>query len=103
MTPEARKLADILERERAAARRADIDALVALQADKREALAALVSEELSEEEHGALATAVRANISLIRHLVQCLEGMAGGGAQNGYNASGERTSVAPAGALRGRL
>ena len=67
-------LANVLERERVAAIAADVDALTALQEEKRSCLVVLKSSEPPPEEMGPLVERAQANIRLIRLLVQCLRG-----------------------------
>jgi len=90
----ARALSDLLARERQAALHADVDALEALQADKR----ALLDEA---ERAGAidtpaferLATVARSNLGLIRQLVGLHRALAGI-EPAAYGADGRRTATA---------
>jgi hypothetical protein len=94
-------LASVLERERKAAISADVDALSMLQDEKRLAMAALASDETSDDELGTLRSRAMANVQLIRHMAMCLQGMlAPTGAT--YTAGGARPS-GPMGRSWGRL
>jgi len=70
------ELRELLEAERQAALRADVDGLLALQESKRVALAALDTRSLPAEELDPLSRRARSNVALMRHLVDCLRGLA---------------------------
>lgn len=93
----------LLEEERDAARRADIDALVALQERKQAALGELGAAGLSHARIDAIGRRARENVSLMRHLVSLL-GATIGIDDNAatYGRAGERRSVVPA-TIRGAL
>jgi hypothetical protein len=101
----AERLSRVLEHERVAAIAADVDTLTLIQDVKREAIAAVDSNNTAKEEIEALAKAARNNIVLMRHLVQCLRGFSLVDDDNAYGATGERVNAttAAAGQLRGRL
>ena len=69
------EFARLLESERAFARCADVDALSAIQDEKRTVLEALLATDLSENERTTLREQALANVQLIRHLVACLHGL----------------------------
>lgn len=90
MTPAAAFL-EVLESEREAALRADVDALAAVQERKREALAALLRSDPSEDVAADLRARAQANLRLIRHLVSCLQGIVSPQGPT-YTAAGARPS-----------
>lgn len=90
-----------LEAEREAATRADFDALVRIQDEKRALMAAL-KETTPPEVASELATLARQNIGLIRHLLACLRGHLGLDAEPTYSARGEALT-SNHNALRARL
>lgn len=102
MRSEAKEFAVLLDRERDAARKADIDTLLSLQEQKRAVMDQLRALSASPDEIDFLAQSAKANIVLIRYLVQCLRGVVEGGDESVYTASGARLS-APAGRHRGSL
>ncbi|MBI2896541.1 MAG: hypothetical protein HYY06_23485 [Deltaproteobacteria bacterium] len=77
MTSAARELEQVLERERLAAARADVDLLIALQDDKRLAIERLRQSASPPEIVDPLIQRARGNIGLIRQLVHCLGGILG--------------------------
>jgi hypothetical protein len=90
MHPAAQAYRDALEREHAAALRADFEALLVVQDEKRALVPSMREATLSDEEVETLAVQARANIALMRHLVQCLQGAAGvNNAGATYSARGE--------------
>jgi hypothetical protein len=84
----------LLEREREAARRADVDTLLELQEAKRAAIEKIDKSTLSRDRLKQLAEKARSNIWLLRHLVQCLQGAVGEDNAATYTAAGERASPA---------
>lgn len=100
MNQAASMLTALLERERTAALSADVDALTALQAEKRTALDSLRAQGLSDAELEALRQSALTNVQLIRHLVGCLHGLSGSEAT--YTPGGARP-LAALGRSRGRL
>jgi hypothetical protein len=82
---------EVLESEREAALRADVDALAAVQERKREALSALLGSDASEDLIAELRARAQANLRLIRHLVGCLQGLVSPQAPT-YTAAGDRPS-----------
>lgn len=89
MSEAAQAFAQILERENLAARKADVDALVSLQDEKRALMSRLEQSETPEGVLAELRARAHHNIQLMRHLTQCLQGMlAPQGAT--YNAGGSR-------------
>ena len=102
MRSEAQELATLLDREREAARKADIETLVSLQEQKRVVMDQLRALSASPDEIDFLAASAQANIVLIRYLVQCLRGAIEGGDEGIYTASGARLA-ASAGRHRGSL
>lgn len=96
MSPEAHNLNALLDDEQAAAKKADLEALVALQPRKQAALDAFMQSGASDEEINALALRARANITLMRQMVQILHGVVNGGQSNAtYTAAGatQRTTT----------
>lgn len=72
-----RELAQLLEAERDAAIRADVDALVELQVSKRETLDRLVARGAGERELSRLSHRARQNVALMRHMLECMRGLVG--------------------------
>jgi uncharacterized coiled-coil protein SlyX len=70
-------LVELLEQERIAARRADMDTLLQLQEVKRQVIQKLARQELPPHQLNELTAKARSNIWLLRHLVQCLGGALG--------------------------
>jgi len=97
----AQAFARALEAERAAATRADLDALLRIQEEKR-ALMPLVQQHAPAELAREFAERARENLSLMRHLLACLRGYISLEAEPTYTARGEAIPSQP-GALRGRL
>jgi len=98
-------LSQLLERERQAALRADIDALSELQPLKQELVAGLRASERGEHSQytiDSLADQARANIGLIRQLVVCLRGALGIESEATYTPAG-RYLPSAARSLRGVL
>lgn len=77
MSREAAQLAQILDSERAAAARADVELLIALQDAKRLAIDELRRTDSPPEIVDPLIEKARRNLGLIRQLVQCLRGVLG--------------------------
>jgi hypothetical protein len=73
------RLAELLDDERAAALAADVDRLLALQAEKQRAVDAVLSEHAGSfpAHAGRLADVARENLLLLRHLVSCLRSLVG--------------------------
>lgn len=65
----------VLESERECALRADVDGLVAIQAEKRTLLDQLLASGAPEAETAKLRERALSNTQLIRHLVVCLQGL----------------------------
>ncbi|HJL19624.1 MAG TPA: hypothetical protein RMH99_28430 [Sandaracinaceae bacterium LLY-WYZ-13_1] len=95
MSDVVRDLSDLLDRERAAALRADVEALEALQDDKRALLERARGADVSANDPALvrLAATARANIALIRQLATLQRALLGLDASGGYGAHGEE--VAP--------
>jgi len=91
-------LGALLQEERAAARRADIDALMELQSGKRAVLDRIKAQKTELPAH--LAELAQSNVVLLRHLVSCLEGAIGIEPQT-YDTYGRRPTL-PVGHARGR-
>ena len=98
-SPEAQRLRSLLDAERNAAVAADLDALVALQQDKRELVDELRGQGLDAPVLPELASKAHANLQLMRHLVGVLRALTLPEA-DAYTPRGLRED-APAGA-RGR-
>lgn len=75
MSSAAAAFSEVLSAERQCALAADVDALAALQEQKREALARLLESEATDEEIAELRAQALSNIQLMRHLVSCLQGI----------------------------
>jgi hypothetical protein len=97
----AQAFARVLEAEREAATRADLDALLRIQDEKRE-LMPLVKAHAAPEVARELAEQARANLGLMRHLLACLRGYLSLDAEPTYSARGETLPSVPS-ALRVRL
>lgn len=65
----------LLEHERSAALRADVDALVELQESKHSQFARLTQAHADDDRMDSLREKATANVQLIRHLVACLNGI----------------------------
>jgi len=76
----ARRFWELLELEREAARRADLDTLVALQEQKKQLVEAMGDQGIEVEERDAMVQTAAENIDLIRHLVALFGALAGVGA-----------------------
>lgn len=87
--------ARLLEDERQAAVRADVDALVSIQEPKRAALEAVRTLGLSGAAVDALATRARHNVALMRHMLECMKGLVGLDEKDG-------ATYAPDGSLNSR-
>jgi hypothetical protein len=83
------ELVALLDREREAARRADLDTLVELQEAKRIVVEQISHSELPRDRLAELAEKAHSNIWLLRHLVQCLQGMINEGEEPTYSATGK--------------
>jgi hypothetical protein len=101
MSDAAQAFAALLADERQAAIRADFDALLRIQDEKR-ALLAQLKQHASPELVSELAERARTNLGLMRHLVSCLRGHLGIDAEPTYTARGQAAS-ALCRALRGRV
>ena len=88
------EFAKVLEAERCLAIRADVDALGAIQEEKRVLLDKLLVSGAPPAETEKLRKKAFANVQLIRHLVACLQGLSSPSSPT-YNAGGGR----PEGAL----
>ncbi|NOY92585.1 MAG: hypothetical protein GXP55_15440 [Deltaproteobacteria bacterium] len=80
MNAPARRFWELLELEREAARRADLDTLIELQAQKKLLVEAMGDQGIELEERDALAETAAENIELLRHLVALFGAIAGVGA-----------------------
>jgi len=80
MNAPARRFWELLELEREAARRADLDTLIDLQAQKKLLVEAMGDQGVEVEERDALAETAAENIELLRHLVSLFGAIAGVGA-----------------------
>lgn len=94
MSEAVTEFARLLESERMHALRADVDALVAIQEEKRAALEKLLASGAPETETRRLREKALSNVQLIRHLVACLQGLSAPESPT-YNADGGRASVPP--------
>jgi hypothetical protein len=92
MTSPCDEFLKLLEQERAAARKADLDTLLKLQEAKQEVARRIKPGDISQSRLLELADKARSNIWLLRHLVQCLQGAVCANNQTTYTASGERSS-----------
>lgn len=91
-----------LQLERAAACHADLDALIAIQEQKRALLPELRSAKLDEQVRASLQKLAQRNLVLLRQLVQCYAALHSEGADPTYDAQGQ-CQPPEARALRGRL
>lgn len=91
---------NLLEEERAAARVADYERLLALQDDKRAAMSDLAGTD--DETLDRLTGLASENIALMRHLVAVLHAVVGGGTTQTYGAEGS-IREAQVGRKRGAL
>lgn len=97
-TPDAvARLAELLDAERAAALAADVDRLLALQAEKQRAVDAVLSEHAGSfpAQAGRLADVARENLLLLRHLVTCLRSIVGEETPTYGHAGQSAASAAP--------
>ena len=97
----AEAFARALDAEREAATRADFDALLRIQDEKRalmSALKATASPEVTDQ----LATRARDNLRLLRHLLACVRGHLDLDTEPTYSARGQALT-SNQGSLRGRL
>ncbi|HEY2733624.1 MAG TPA: hypothetical protein VGI70_06545 [Polyangiales bacterium] len=101
MQDAAQAFSDALEVERQAAMRADFDALLRVQEQKR-ALMPLVQTSAPPEVARELAERARRNLGLMRFLLSCLRGQLGLDAEPTYTARGQANEAVKS-ALRGRL
>jgi hypothetical protein len=102
MQEAAEEFSALLDRERQAALRADVEALAALQEEKRGWLTRVKNGELEGSIAEELIARAHGNVGLIRNLVICLRGVLGGDTEPTYTAKG-LCPVAPEGSLRGKL
>lgn len=75
--PAVDELRQLLDAEREAALRADVEGLVALQESKRLALERLAGTKLAAAVADPMGRRARSNLALMRHLVDCLRGVTG--------------------------
>lgn len=89
------RLAGLLDAERAAALAADVNLLLAIQAEKQHALAALLSahDGTFPSSGGRLANIARENLLLLRNLVSCLRSLVGE-EEPMYSSAGHRATSA---------
>ena len=94
----------LLSSEREAARRADLDLLESLQREKQQLMPMLVSCSPSEAARRKLRREAQHNITLMRYLATCLEGLVVGDVphEQVYDARG-RCGAPAAYSIRGRL
>lgn len=102
MSEAAAEFSLLLDREREAALRADVEGLAELQEHKRLVLDRVRRGELQGHIPDELIVRAHANIALIRNLVTCLRGCLGGETEATYTSRGLR-STAPDGGSRGVL
>jgi len=102
MAQAAEEFSSLLDRERQAALSADVDALTALQEEKRAWLTRAKNGEFEASLADDLIARAHANVGLIRNLVVCLRGVLGGDSEPTYTSRGLRP-VEPEGSLRGKL
>lgn len=102
MTDAAAEFSQLLDREREAALRADVEGLVELQEHKRQLFDRMRTGELPGRIPNELVVRAHANIGLIRNLVSCLRGCLGGESEATYTSKGLRSN-APEGGSRGVL
>jgi hypothetical protein len=101
MSQVVQEFAKVLECERTFVLSADVDALAAIQEEKRALLNKLLESDVPESESAMLKEQALANVQLIRHLVACLAGLVTPDSAT-YTAGGGRASGA-AGRSWGRL
>ncbi len=99
---EVHELNTLLDQERNATVRADVDALIVLQHQKRTALDSILGKSIRDELLDELSRKAQSNIALMRHLVQCLRGPIAHSDAELYTASGGRASE-PVGRSHGAL
>lgn len=75
MSEVVHEFAKVLESEREFALRADVEALAAIQDQKRTLLDQLLVSGAPEQETAKLREKALSNVQLIRHLVVCLQGL----------------------------
>lgn len=97
------ELTKVLDAERAVALRADVDALGAIQQEKRVLLDKLLAANVPIPECDELRKKALANVQLIRHLVACLKGISSPDDTPTYNAGGASPEVALSRRSWGRL
>ena len=100
MSGAADRYLELLAREREAAVRADVEALLAIQGRKAEAVEALRAAPPAPAELERITEQSRANLRLLRHLSECLRAMVGfeeATAAGGYDARGRRPMPAGGG------
>lgn len=102
MNDAAAEFSLLLDREREAALRADVEGLAELQEHKRQLLERVRRGELQGRIPNDLVVRAHANIGLIRSLVTCLRGCLGGETDATYTSRGLRSN-APDGGSRGVL
>ena len=90
----------LLEQEWDAARRADVDALIELQNKKQELVDELKRSGKTAGELESLTADMNRNLSLMRHMVDCMRGLVQVGDPQTYTSDGQQ--VGGAGALRGK-
>lgn len=103
MSPAAHRLWDLLEKERLAAIAADVDAVAAVQEDKRVALTAFHRSAPDQEEVELLVEVAHANIVLMRHMAECYRGLLGVEGQSVYGAAGQSVQLGSRGRKHGTL
>lgn len=91
------RLAGLLDAERAAALAADVDQLLAIQAEKQRALSSVLGahDGAFPASAGRLADTARENLLLLRHLVSCLRSLVGEEEPMYSNAGRRSPTVAP--------
>lgn len=103
MTPEARKMTELLHDEHQAALRADVDALVRIQAEKRIAVEVLRAQETPNDVLIVIEEHAQRNVQLIGHLVRSLRAFVSETSPTtSYSPHGVRMDAALT-ATRGRL
>lgn len=99
MAAAGERFKQLLQQEKDAARRADVNALAELQAEKERCLQALHDADLPDAERAEINALAGRNVDLMRHLVGCLRAMVQPQGEPTYDASGARADEA----LRGRV
>jgi len=91
------RLAGLLDAERAAALAADVDQLLAIQAEKQRAMSSVLGTHGGTFPQSAdrLADTARENLLLLRHLVSCLRSLVGEEEPMYSNAGRRSPTVAP--------